>query len=243
LAPFVADPAALASIFGGVLNIDEVLPFEGIGTAATSFDWNDHVVFEWPGASDYLGERLRAPRARGANTTSADAAIRYRTTDGTVAIALVEWKFTENYQGRVLSGDSNSMRVRKLRYEGWWSPTGPLRTDLLRLEDMLVEPIYQLFRLHCLAHEMQTAREGGATKVTVVYAAPAGNRALLGYFPGPASRRIKAEDGLLTGWRDLLYEPQSFQYLDTSSLLRPASVMSEEYRRRYGAVVHDARAI
>jgi hypothetical protein len=236
LAPLVADPGALASIFGGMLSIDRVLPFHGTGPAATLFDWNDHVVFEWAGASDYLGERANTPRARGEHTTSADAAIRYRATDGSVWIALVEWKYTENYRDRILKGGSAAMKARKLRYSQWWSPTGPIRIDQFGFENMLVEPLYQLFRQQCLAQEMQKGHEGEATKVTVVFAAPAGNHDLLDFFPAPdGSTLIEGAGALLSTWSDLLHQPDGFRYLDTESLLSPQSVVSDEYRHRYGS--------
>jgi hypothetical protein len=78
LAPFVDDPGALKAIFSDVLPIDEVLPF-GASTPS-AFDASDHVVFEWQGADDLLGEWGRTV-VRGAHATSADAAIRYRTPD------------------------------------------------------------------------------------------------------------------------------------------------------------------
>jgi hypothetical protein len=129
LAPHVANPEALGSIFGGVLDIEQLLPFHGTGAAATRFDWDDHVVFEWAGAEDYLGERRASPLSRGANTTSADAAIRYRNSRGSVSIALVEWKYTENYRGRLLSGGPRAQIVRRERYARWWSAHGPITTE------------------------------------------------------------------------------------------------------------------
>ena len=98
LAPFVRNPAALAAIFGKVLPIDEVLPFSADGGAAhlSSFDTTDSVVFEWQGLENHLNEWVGTP-TRGSKATSADAAIRYRSTDGSIELALIEWKYTESY--------------------------------------------------------------------------------------------------------------------------------------------------
>jgi hypothetical protein len=84
LAPFVRDASALKWLFGRMIDVAEVLPFR-----AGEPD-GDLVVFEWIGASDYLGERAKSTGHRGANTTSADAAFRYRTRSGFVEVALIE---------------------------------------------------------------------------------------------------------------------------------------------------------
>jgi hypothetical protein len=89
LMPFVHDADGLQTLFAPVLDIDQVLPF-GDRDAP-----DDLVVFEWIGLHDYLHEGNGKPRTRGANATSTDGAIRYRTPDGSIEIALVEWKYTE----------------------------------------------------------------------------------------------------------------------------------------------------
>jgi hypothetical protein len=237
LAPLITRPDSIASIFGDLLDIAEVVPFEGTGQSATSFDRADFVVFEWPGAADYLGERSGYPLARGANTTSVDAAIRYVGTDGSIQIALIEWKYTESYQGKKLRGGSESNAERRERYSRWWSADGPMVIDGWVIDEVLVEPLYQLFRLQCLAQEMTRAREGNADRVVVVYAAPRGNADLLDFYPdqngGP---RLTGHDVLLSNWRDHLIEEESFRYFNTESLLEPGSAVSDSYRSRYGGV-------
>ena len=61
---------------------------------------DEHVVsFEWIGLHNYLGEKVprSGSRTRGANSTSADAAIMFRHNDGTRQLTLIEWKYTESY--------------------------------------------------------------------------------------------------------------------------------------------------
>src|SRR4051794_16914457 len=82
LEPLAADPDRLRVAFAGVLDITTPLPVER----------NRLVAFEYIGARDYLGETPSGPRHRGSMCTSADAAIRYRTSSGDVELALIEWK-------------------------------------------------------------------------------------------------------------------------------------------------------
>ncbi len=129
LAPHVDNPDALAAIFGTVLPIDTVLPF-GADTAS-SHDSSDHVVFEWTGTTNPLGEP-ESGRRRGAKATSADAAIRYRSTDGATEIALIEWKYTEHYDGEALTGGEDGLARRHATYRPWWDhPDSPIRTDVV----------------------------------------------------------------------------------------------------------------
>ncbi len=156
LAPFLHDSAALARLFGRVLDVDEVLPW-----VAGSED-DELVAFEWIGASNYLGERARGGGRRGANTTSADAAIRYRTSRGVTEVALIEWKYTEQYHGHELSGGEKSMAVRHGRYRSLYDALdAPVRHDVLPYEDLFVEPFYQLFRLTLLADQMERGEGAG----------------------------------------------------------------------------------
>jgi hypothetical protein len=52
------------------------------------------VSFEWIGKENYLRERAHT---RGANCTSADAAVMFEREDGQRQIVLIEWKYTESY--------------------------------------------------------------------------------------------------------------------------------------------------
>lgn len=114
LARMVRDGERLSKAFGSTLDIAEVLPVEEDGL----------LTFEFIGSADVLGEGRGGRRTRGAQNTSGDAAFRYRTSSGTVELALVEWKYTEEYRrGRPtnLAGDV----IRRQRY----LPYGRRKTD------------------------------------------------------------------------------------------------------------------
>jgi hypothetical protein len=147
-----------------------MLPVEDIGR---------YVAFEWIGQQNYLREKLprHGKRTRGANFTSADAAVRFENEDGTKQIALIEWKYTESYS-------SSSYRVarsgtdRTAIYRHLYSRADfPLDKALLPdFGALFYEPFYQLFRQQALANEMELAGELDADIVSVLHIAPAHNK-------------------------------------------------------------------
>lgn len=238
LAPFVDDPRALATIFGSVLPIDEVVPF---GAATSSpYDASDHVVFEWLGLASYMNEwPTGAAPSRGAYATSADAAIRYRNPEGDIEIALIEWKYTERYpENGQLEGGAAKQATRLGRYQDLWSdPASPIRVDVVPYEGMFAEPAYQLFRTQMLAWKIEQAGELDARRVRVVYAAPSTNTDLLERSLGsPAFEQAAASAGLslITAWRSMLRRPDRFVSFDTLSLVQQGAPTSDHYAARYG---------
>lgn len=242
LAPFVDQPDVIAGLFGGALPIAEVLPFGG--TTDDPFDASDHVVFEWIGLSDYLRERGGSSGTRGANTTSADAAIRYRATDGRTEIALIEWKYTEQYRGHELGGGTAALDIRRARYSSFWSdPASPVRTDLIPYDDMFVEPFYQLFRLQLLAWRMEHARELGADTVRLLFVAPATNAQLATSFNRPSQRldgsgpyRTPEASTVWQVWSAMQRRPDLFAFLGSAALVAPDAPTSADFKDRYGHI-------
>lgn len=235
LAPFVADPAALAAIFGTALGIRRVLPFDGYGGHGhlSEFDRTDHVVFEWQGLENHLSEWKGVP-VRGSQATSADAAIRYEATDGAIEMALIEWKYTESYPDGALSTSRTSNATRRARYLPIIdAPDGPLRSDFVGLDDLLAEPVYQLMRLVLLAHCIERSREQGVDRVRVLYVAPSANTAL---WQSPCTDGYKAKVGggsYRDTWPTVLRRPDRMVFMDSGSLLGEGSPLSEEFARRY----------
>jgi hypothetical protein len=228
LAPMVRDAAAIQHTFGAELDIAEVLPF-----GDEAFDPEDLVSFEWVGLASYLNEWTGLAPTRGVNVTSVDAAIRYRTSSGTIEIALIEWKYTEQYHGKKLEGDAAKMTTRLGRYEERFG-AGPLRTDLIQYKDLFVEPFYQLMRQQLLAHAIETAGELAADRVRVVYAAPARNAELWTSLL-PVHQEVTGADHVLDAWHKMLLADfaDRFWWFDTASLLTADASTSEEFRARY----------
>jgi hypothetical protein len=198
LMPLRDKPAPLARVIGRALGITapEMLPVEG----------DSYVAFEWIGERDYLNEAGKTgSRTRGANATSADAAVRFRA-EGQIETALIEWKYTESY-GAPISPSGNPTRIERYK-DLAFAPSGPIRNDLgLKLEDFFWEPFYQLLRQQMLALEMQKAKEGGAQRVRVLHLSPAANIPLK-KVTAPALRRFG--DDAFSAFKVVLVHPENF---------------------------------
>ena len=173
LFPFSDKPEALAKLLRPHFPVASMLPMETTG---------QFVSFEWIGAENYLGERVpkNGTRTRGANFTSADAAVMFERTDGKKQIVLIEWKYTESYavaRGEPPLKVSKSGTDRTKIYRHLWDKDDcPIQKDLLPSYDSLfVEPFYQFMRQQMLAQEMERAHELGANIVSVLHLCPTHN--------------------------------------------------------------------
>lgn len=167
-------------------------------------------------------------RIRGSMTTSADAALRYRTSDGHIEMALIEWKYVEQYAGQELR---RSRHDRLARYrDAWLAPDGPVRTDVVPYEDLFVEPFYQLLRQQLLARAMERTGEPGASVVRVVHVSPPGNAALRASLNRPSHRAVADDD--FDVWRRLMRQPDRFVCMDSTGFC-DAGVSGPAYAARY----------
>jgi hypothetical protein len=225
LAPHVSSPDNLKWLFAPALpQLAEVIPF-GDPLAP-----EDHVTFEWVGEKDHLGERVGKSLSRGAQMTSADAAIRFRNTDGDIEIALIEWKFVERYGRKVADVTTKSNQTRIATYTPHWNdPESPL-DDTLSTAQRLTEPLYQLGRQQLLAWRMEQAKELGATRVSVAEAAPDANAELWCSVPKELG------DDLRVVWPTALRRPDRWVHLDTARWLEPDSPASADFKARYAVL-------
>ncbi|MFW6773178.1 PGN_0703 family putative restriction endonuclease [Nocardioides sp. CPCC 205120] len=218
----VEDAELVRRAFGDVVDIAEVLSIED----------GRYLTFEYIGPTDYFDEGRGKPRVRGSRCTSVDAAFRYRTGGGTTELALVEWKYTEQY-GRLRDPNPGYDKTRIRRYGAdFGDPNGPLRSDVLPIELMLDEPFYQLMRQQLLAHRLETDRAVGADVVRVLHVHPPEN---LEYQHSlvRAEHRELGED-VDAVWRRILRADDRFIAVDPARFLDPG-VTSREYVDRYGA--------
>ena len=169
LFPFFDKPRALSELLRPIFpDIDEMLPIED----------GQFVAFEWIGKDNYLGEKTSrlGKRTRGANYTSADAAVKFKLKDGKTQIALIEWKYTESYFRTWLKYAKSGTDRTKIYEHFYLAEDCPISKEFLPNFDCLFfEPFYQLMRQQFLAHEMEKARELGADKVSLLHISPAHN--------------------------------------------------------------------
>ena len=211
LFPFADKPEALCTLLRPIFpNIQSIIPMEGEGQL---------VSFEWIGLDNYLGERIprSGSRTRGANFTSADAAIMFRLADGTRQILLIEWKYTESYSrtwlGIAKKSGTNRMDTYRHLYD---SPGCPLdKTHLSNFCDLFYEPFYQFLRQQLLAHEMEMAHELESDLVTVLHVAPAKNRDFH-RVTSPGLQRLG--DSSIEVWKGLMRQPDRFVSVSTEAL-------------------------
>lgn len=223
LFPMIDDPERIRRAFGHVVDIAEVLPIED----------GRYVTFEYIGPVDYFDEGLGKPRTRGSRCTSVDAAFRYRTHDGRTELALVEWKYTEQYRRKRAANPAYDL-TRIARYgPDFHDPSGPLRSDVLPIELMLDEPFYQLMRQQLLAHRLEVDRAEGADTVRVLHVSAPGNSAYQRSLVRPEHRELGATVDDV--WRGLLRAEDRFVSLDSGSFVR-SDLTSRDYSDRYGTV-------
>jgi hypothetical protein len=214
LMPLATQPQMLEKVIGLALGLEgiTVLPIE---SEPEQEPW--HVAFEWIGRDNYLGEwRAGKKPPRGANVTSADAAVTFQNKDK-VETVLIEWKYTEKY-GAALRPKGNATRIGRYA-EKAFAPNGPIRSDLnLTVEDFFWDPLYQLLRQQMLAWRMERAGENGAERVSVLHISPAGN-VPLHKVTAPALRRFG--DDVFSVFRTLLVRPETFVSLSTEQVFGP----------------------
>jgi len=169
LFPFADKPEALAELLRPIYPlIQEMLPIEN----------EQYVACEWIGQQNYLGEKIsrNRKRTRGANFTSADAAVMFRDYNDRIHIVLIEWKYTEAYFSTPLAiAKSGTDRTRIYVHLYEREDCLLIKERIPEFEALFYEPFYQLMRQQFLAHEMEKAHESGADDVSLLHIAPAHN--------------------------------------------------------------------
>ncbi len=219
LAPGILDAEFVHAAFASVLPIEEVLEVEP----------GRFLTFEYIGAHDYLHERVGMTRNRGTMTTSADAAIKYRSNEGDIELALIEWKYTEDYRGVSLTRPRGVSREDRYRFL-WDDPNNPLRRDVIPYEDMFVEPFYQLMRQQLLAWSIERDVTSQFDVARVVHICPKQNVGVHGALNRDAHRA--AGDDVLAIWAEVCAKFDRFISLDNDHFLQPG-LRTEDYATRY----------
>jgi hypothetical protein len=207
---FADKPRALVALLHPVFpEIQQMLPMEDAG---------QFVSFEWIGQRNYLGEKTprHGKRTRGANLTSADAAVMFERRDGERQIVLIEWKYTESYSSTSLKVAKSGTDRTAIYAHLYGREDFPLDKELLpSFEALFYEPFYQLFRQQALAHEMERAGELGTKVVSLLHIAPAHNTGFQ-RVTSPALRAIG--DSVMDVWKRLVRRPNRFMSISTEDL-------------------------
>ena len=209
LFPFADKPKPLAKLLSVLYpNLKKMLPIEN----------EQYVAIEWIGQENYLGERMskNQKRTRGANFTSADAAVMFENEDGSRQIVLIEWKYAESYSSTNLK-IAKSGTDRSLIYAHLYDNDDDLldKAKLPSFDDLFYEPFYQFMRQQYLANEMEKARELGANIVGLLHIAPAHNKD----FKRITSPKLKPMGQSATEvWSKIVKKPNRFISISTEKL-------------------------
>ena len=210
LFPFIDKPRALKTLLSPV--------FPEIGCVIPIEDSGELISFEWIGMRNYLDEGFPAfgQRTRGANFTSADAAILFVRSDGLQQLVLVEWKYTESFQKQSLVHTAAGRNRREIYRTLFEADDCPIDRQLLPSYDSLFyEPFYRFFRQQLLANEMEKAGELGADIVSVLHIAPDANSALKRITPPELASLGKSPTEV---WKKLVREQDRFVSVHTEEL-------------------------
>jgi hypothetical protein len=234
LFPFANRPRALAEVLRPFFPaIREMLQMEN----------GQYIACEWIGKRNYLHEKTshNGKRTRGANFTSADAAVMFEQTGGKRQIVLIEWKYAESYGGTSLKFAKSGTDRTAIYKPLFKRDDCPINKDLLpNFDSLFYEPFYQFMRQQFLAHEMERAQELGANTVCVLHIAPAGNKD----FCKVTSPKLKTLGESATGvWKKLVRPRDRFISVSTEQLFGNLSVDQlpemkawlDYVRTRYGA--------
>jgi len=169
LFPFSDKPEPLKIILSLIYpNIDHMIRIEN----------DQYVAFEWIGNENYLGEKLsrNRKRTRGANFTSADAAVMFERIDGKNQIVLIEWKYTEAYYSTFLKYAKSGTDRSSIYAHLYMNDEDLLDKEKIPcFDDLFYEPFYQFMRQQYLANEMEKSKELGINIVSLLHIAPEHN--------------------------------------------------------------------
>ena len=209
LLPFADKPKPLAKLLSVLYpNLKQMLPIEN----------GQYVAMEWIGQENYLGERKskNQKRTRGANFTSADAAVMFENKNGNRQIVLIEWKYTESYSSTNLK-IAKSDTDRSLTYAHLYNKDDDLlnKEKLASFDDLFYEPFYQFMRQQYLANQMEKAKELGVDVVSLLHIAPAHNLD----FKRITSPKLKPLGQSVTEvWSEIVKKPNRFISVSTEKL-------------------------
>jgi hypothetical protein len=210
LFPFHDQPVALAQLLRPVYpDLARMLLIEN----------GQYVAFEWIGQDNYLKEKIwrNGKRTRGANFTSADAAVLFERTDSKRQFVLIEWKYTEAYNSKQsLAFAKHSGTDRREIYRWLFErPDCPININKNKYDALFYEPFYQLMRQQLLANEMEKERELDADRVSVLHIEPAQNTE----FQKVTSPELVGFGSMVTDvWQRLVREQDRFTRISTEDL-------------------------
>jgi hypothetical protein len=166
------------------------------------------VEFEINGKKNYLNERSHT---RGANSTSVDAVMVGEKEVGKNILVLIEWKYTEEYNGENLYIPERYNIYNPFLLED----KCPLKIDIP--EKLYCEPYYQLMRQTLLGWKMVEAGEYNCDEYIHLHIIPENNKELTARKTSPDLNGHDMPDS----WKRTLVNPEKYKVISPEELLEP----------------------
>jgi len=173
-----------------------------------------YVAFELIGKENYLGERQHT---RGEFSTSVDAVMIGKKTNGKNILVLIEWKYTESYGAEKSRYIPARYRIYNPLLGDTESPIKKISYKNRPFEPLYYEPFYELIRQTLLGWKMTSAQEYGCDEYIHLYVVPDENLELLlnNTSPGLAGSTLNE------AWQNILKNPNLFKIISPKKLLEP----------------------
>jgi hypothetical protein len=172
-----------------------------------------YVEFEVIGkCKNYLNE---AQHTRGANSTSIDAFMVGKKTDGKNVLFLIEWKYTEFYE----KDKSLLVPAREIYIPLLLNYESPIKQDFakVKFEPLYYEPFYQLMRQTLLGWKMAKAGEYNSDEYIHLHIVPKENAELRYRNTSP---NLQGKD-MESAWQNILKEPFRYKLISPQEFFVP----------------------
>ncbi len=193
----------------------------------------NYVEFELNGYDKSQGNLLgEKGSARGANTTSIDAAM-LAMKDNKIILIFIEWKYVEHYHRRIDALKAEpKYEVQKKTYKNLLlSDDSPIILDKIRnklnldfdlaYQKFSVEPFYQLMRQTLLAWRLSCVKRYGAEDYLHIHVIPKDNKKLLLCKTSPEI--TEGYSDIRSAWAAQLKNPAKYIHMDPSELIGHAA--------------------
>lgn len=160
---------------------------------------------------------------RGANCTSIDAMMLGETTEGRRILFIIEWKYTESYNGENLA-EGESGQTRKDAYEALVNlPNSPIKPQYYY--DLFYEPFYQMMRQTLFAWQIVNNREYNADEYIHIDVIPKDNLELRNKI---TSKNLQPLGNNISDvWRNVINDPTKYIMTDPESFLSPVAKLAD----------------
>lgn len=221
LTAMIDDPDRIVAAFRHALDIGGV----------TQIEPGRYLTFGYTGPQPDVGRPGAGSPDRSQSPSRFDAAFLYRTPDGNQELAAIVWRFADEQISVIDPDPDDTAAVTDSDRHAFNHPSGPLRPDLISLDQLAQKPFLHLLRMVTLAWEIEADSTNGIDVVRVLHVHDPADWDYLRTVPGPVQPLIGTT--LDQAWRTLLRRPGRLLAIDPAVFLNTA-ITSQDFADRYG---------